>query len=129
MSDKETIVKLFKEEKYYRLLSEESFDMDDFVRGKAEYEENPASTSWVVSDYLYSKEQADKMMELGIKNVKLVQQWGGEGEGNSIGTVFYFEDFDLYLKLEGYYQSHHGAEWYDSPTEVRPKEKTIIVYE
>ena len=55
--------------------------------------------------------------------------WGGEGEGTSIGRVHHFPEIDLYLSIEGYYQSHWGSEWDNRPEEVRPKQKTITVYE
>lgn len=60
---------------------------------------------------------------------KRVSRWGGEGEGENIGYVYHFSEHDVYLRIDGYYQSHYGSEWDNAPYEVRPKEKIIIVYE
>ena len=45
-----------------------------------------------------------------------------------VERILYFQDIDLYIKLSGWYNSYEGYELFDI-TEVRPKEKTITVYE
>lgn len=47
-------------------------------------------------------------------------------------TVKYFPDYDIYIKIEGYYDKLEGMEfysWEDSCEEVFPTEKTITIYE
>jgi hypothetical protein len=64
--------------------------------------------------------------------VKEVDQNGGEGEGENWDVVYHFVHHDVYMKVEGSYYSHDGTYFDDglkSATEVRPKEKTITVYE
>jgi hypothetical protein len=72
-----------------------------------------------------------ELSELGECNQ--VHQKGGEGQGDHWESVKYFPEHDIYIKVTGYYQSYNGTEFYggykDCCSEVRPKEKTIIVYE
>ncbi len=62
-----------------------------------------------------------------------IHRQGGEDEGSHWESVKYFPDHDIYIKVTGYYQSYSGTEFYgdykDCCSEVRPKEKLIIVYE
>jgi len=61
-----------------------------------------------------------------------VAQYGGEGKGNTWYSVKYFPDLNIYIKVNGYYQSYNGTEFYegwDSCSQVRPTQKTITVYE
>lgn len=77
--------------------------------------------------------------DLGLENVSwqkydfgqvdTISSWGGEGEGSSIGVVYHFKDHNLYMRIDGNYQSHYGSDWDDDPYEVRPEQKTITVYE
>lgn len=63
-------------------------------------------------------------------DVEVVDQQGGEGEGDDAHIVVHFPNRNLYVKLEGYYASYSGFEWdYGNYYEVKPKEKTITVYE
>lgn len=69
--------------------------------------------------------------ELGL-NWEEVDQYGGEGQGDTWFSIKYFPDYDLYLKVSGYYQSYNGTDFYDGwdcVTEVKPVTKTITVYE
>ncbi len=70
--------------------------------------------------------------ELGLGEIKEVEQRGGEGQGDEWYIVYYFPDHDIYLKVDGYYQSYNGTEFYDGWDdcyEVKPQEKTITVFE
>lgn len=61
-----------------------------------------------------------------------VNHYGGEGKGEDWWSVKYFPDHDIYIRVDGYYTSYEGVEFYEGwgcCSEVRPKEKTIIVYE
>jgi len=64
--------------------------------------------------------------------VKQVDSTGGEGRGSHWTRTYHFTDHDVYLKVTGYYQSHHGTDFddgWDCVKEVVPKQKTITVYE
>lgn len=91
-----------------------------------------------------AQEILNKIKELGISNsdfaweyydatpfgqIEKVKSWGGEDQGSDIGRVYHFKDHDVYLRIDGYYASHYGSDWDDDPYEVKPKEKTIVVYE
>lgn len=63
---------------------------------------------------------------------KCVHSTGGEDEGSHWTRTYYFTDHDVYLKVTGYYQSHYGTDFdggWDCVKEVKPKEKTITIYE
>jgi hypothetical protein len=63
---------------------------------------------------------------------KEVDRTGGEDEGSHWTRTYHFTDHDVYLKVTGYYQSHYGTDFdngWDCVKEVKPKEKTITVYE
>lgn len=77
----------------------------------------------MVTEYLES---------ISIGNWTEVKQRGGEGEGNVWYSVKYFPSLDMYIRVDGYYQSYDGTHFddgWDSCTEVKPIEKTITVYE
>lgn len=61
-----------------------------------------------------------------------VDQYGGEGQGDSWWSVKYFPEHNVYIKVDGWYQSYNGTEFcdgWDCCSEVFPVEKTITVYE
>ena len=61
--------------------------------------------------------------------VKEIAQYGGEGKGDKYYRVYHFVDHDVYIRIDGWYQSYNGAEFSDAPYEVRPQQKTITVFE
>ena len=81
-----------------------------------------------VEDFAYDE---DGEIE-GLGKFKDVHREGGEDKGSHWERVKHFPDIDVYISVVGWYQSHHGTEFYDgwdSLSQVRPTEKTIIVYE
>lgn len=61
-----------------------------------------------------------------------VDSYGGEGQGETWYIVYYFPKHDVYIRIDGYYQSYNGTEFYDGwgcCKEVKPVKKTITVYE
>ena len=67
----------------------------------------------------------------GIGECDEVKHYGGEGKGEEWYSVKFFPDHDIYIKVEGYYSSYNGTEFdggWRCCTEVRPQEKTIIIY-
>lgn len=71
----------------------------------------------------YSNEQVE-----GLGKFKLVAERGGEDEGSEWWHVFYFEDHDTFIKIEGYYSSYNGVDNLRA-FEVKPKEVMITVYQ
>lgn len=63
----------------------------------------------------------------GLPPVKLVENVGGEGEGDHRHLVFLIDG--KYYKKTGYYASYEGTSWDGYFAEVEPVEKTVTVYE
>lgn len=78
-----------------------------------------------VEDYAYSNGGDD------IGEVQIVAKVGGEGEGTTWYKVFYYVDHNVYIKVDGFHQSYSGVDFdgWEDVSEVRPKEKTITIYE
>jgi len=68
---------------------------------------------------------------LPIGEVKTVDQHGGEGEGEDWHIVYHFVNHDVYVRVDGWYQSYHGTEFdgWEACSEVRPKERMVTFYE
>lgn len=64
-------------------------------------------------------------------SMESVESYGGEGMGETWYVVYYFKDLDLYIKVDGFYQSYSGVSFngWDDISIVRPVEKTVTVYE
>lgn len=77
-----------------------------------------------IAKELYSKQEDSLVWEE-------VEQYGGEGQGDTWYSVKYFPDHNIYLRVDGWYQSYNGTEFsgWDSVKEVKPIQKTITVYE
>jgi len=83
-------------------------------------------------DYEKAKEIKIKEIfdKLGLGQVEEVAQYGGEGKGDTWYSVKYFKDHDVYIRIDGFYTSHNGTDFYDGyGVEVKPKEKVITVFE
>ena len=84
------------------------------------------------SDYESRKQRRlEYQKTLPIGEVKTVDQHGGEGEGEDWYIVYHFVNHDVYVRVNGWYQSYHGTEFdgWDSCSEVRPKERMVTFYE
>lgn len=86
---------------------------------------NDFGTTWM-SSFAYFDYDPE---EIHLGEVREVDSWGGEGEGDHIGYVYYFKNHDIYLRIDGFYTSHDGAYWDYEPYVVSPQEKTVTVYE
>lgn len=90
-----------------------------------------------IDHFAFTRELKPEELTLKLKDdlylsFKEVKQVGGEGEGDIWYSVKYFKALDMYVKIDGYYQSYNGTsfeDWDDAVSEVRPVEKTITVYE
>jgi len=87
-------------------------------------------------EYCQLPSEFDIIEKLWKEKIKLdwkeVDQYGGEGKGDTWWSIKYFPDHDVYLRVYGYYQSYNGTEFYDGwgcVSEVKPQQKTITVYE
>lgn len=70
--------------------------------------------------------------ELGLGEIEEIAQQGGEGEGDVWYSVKYFKDHNIYIRVDGYYQSYNGTEFYDGwncCSQVTPQERTVVFYE
>ena len=67
-----------------------------------------------------------------LGTIKEVDQYGGEGMGDTWYSVKHFVNYDTYVKINGFYSSYDGVDFgnYEQCMRiVTPKEKTITVYE
>lgn len=66
---------------------------------------------------------------LDLTDFKMVDSYGGEGQGDTYYKVFKFESGDkvAHIKFDGYYSSYEGSE-YEQAFLVEPKEVTVIEY-
>lgn len=68
--------------------------------------------------------------ELNLGKVIEVDQYGGEDQWSTWYSIKHFVDHDVYIKTNGYCQSHHGTHFHDGyGHEVKPAQKTITVFE
>ena len=68
--------------------------------------------------------------EVGIGDWEEVDQYGGEGRGETWYSIKYFKDHDIYIRTDGWYASYHGTEFDDGyGKEVKPIKKMVTVYE
>jgi len=65
---------------------------------------------------------------LGLGGIKVVDEYGGEGQGDDYWTVYHFVDHDVYIRVEGWYSSYNGAEFDNYGFEVRPEPVMKIEY-
>lgn len=78
----------------------------------------------------YEEREDAILQKLGLGEVEEVEQYGGEGKGETWYSVKYFKDHDVYIRIDGFYASYDGTSFYDGyGCEVRPTQKTITVYE
>lgn len=77
----------------------------------------------------FFKDQNDTYQASLMGDVKVVDQYGGEGMGDDYWMVVYFEKFDTYIRLDGWYASYDGGTLDGDPYIVEPRQKTITVYE
>jgi len=67
--------------------------------------------------------------DLPFGKVELIDEYGGENCGSDYWKVYHFIEHDVYIRIDGWYQSYHGTEFNNAPYEVKPQQKVITVYE
>lgn len=77
----------------------------------------------------YSEQEKVILQKLGLGEVEEVDQYGGEGQGDTWYSVKHFKDHDVYIRIDGYYSSYNGTDFEEGyGREVKPKEKVITVF-
>lgn len=72
-----------------------------------------------------------KLLEekVGTMEYILVAERGTTGDHDTSQTVVYFKEYDIYLSLDGYYNSQDGSNFdYAKFKEVKPKKVTTTIY-
>lgn len=68
-------------------------------------------------------------IEVDGLHLTLVEQVGGEGEGDEYFVVFTIQETGQFFRFDGYYSSYDGTNWEDTALrEVQKTAKTITVY-
>jgi len=81
-----------------------------------------AKNSWTRHDWIFQQV---------VGPYSIVEERGGEGQGEDARFVVHFEKPDIYIAWDGWYQSYDGFN-YDGPKsgkEVKPVEKMVTFYE
>jgi len=82
-----------------------------------------------------SNSDKHKNLKTVLGNWKEIHVSGGSDRGSNWVSVFYFENHDVYIRVNGYYSSYEGVEFNDTSwdtkeiKEVRPKEVIKVIYE
>ena len=76
------------------------------------------------------------LKEIGINKYKHIESLYGErGYSEYCHTIYYFEEYDLYVKLKGYFNSYENYYYFEEYGEsekyeiVKPKQVTYTDYE
>lgn len=83
-------------------------------------------------DWKSRSARSDDYLKSKLGEFRVIDRYGGEGKGEEWWVVYHFVDHGVYIRVDGYYQSYDGVSFYDGWScckEVKPVEKTIIVYE
>ena len=71
----------------------------------------------------YSDEQIKEILA-PFGEIKQVEHFGGEGEGETYFYIVHFVDHDVYVRCAGHYTSYDGVDWYDDFKECEKVPKT-----
>lgn len=112
------IIKIIKEEDLLELFFEQDGDFfqkrDRFLD---EDEENQIDTE---------EKEVEYLTKLGLQNY---EDKGGRADTSEFWNVVYFPDYDVYLKISGWYDSYGQYEHsYDKIEAVTPKTVTKTIY-
>lgn len=125
---KEILMRLFEEHEDYGdgliAFAEEGLD---YVQVPEDFEPLPEDTTWEEVEVRMKK----YVSQFGLGACEFKASHGGMDQGSDWWKIWYFPKHDVYVKAKGWYQSHHGVEFYDGwdgVFEVHPAEETIIVY-
>lgn len=87
-----------------------------------------------VEDFAYDdiQEDLEDTIKVETGEWKEINQYGGEGQGDTWYSIKHFPKHNVYIKVSGYYSSYNGTDfgnWKNSCKGVIPVQKTIIDYE
>ena len=101
--------------------NESSLRNDEYQKLRDEYFNMPSEWSLKTNEVFEAA---------GIGPYKEVEQYGGEGQGDTWYSIKYFSEHDVYIRTNGWYSSYEGTEFENGyGEEVTPVQKTITVYE
>ena len=85
----------------------------------------------IIYDFAYyDKDNGEETRSFFKSEVETVEDvGGGEGDGEYTCYTMHFKNVDVYIKIEGEYQSYQGSEFHDKYFVVTPSKKVITVYE
>lgn len=98
--------------------------MTNFERFKEAFDEKYLGN---IYDFIYSSDIPFGGKVLEFENSTVYNSYGNEN--SNIYKIYYFEDFDVYVKFNGNRASYQGEEWYNSCQEVKPVEKVVKTFE
>lgn len=93
-----------------------------------------------IQNEFYNRPNSNELMfslymeDLGLGKVVEVDQYGGSDQGSSWYVVKHFVDHDVYIRVNGYYSSYEGTDFFLTENEpfgfeVEPVEKVVVFYE
>lgn len=90
------------------------------------------SAAWMYGDVYSSWTQIPedgefKELYKQLGEFEQVEKFGGQGKGDDFWRVYYFRDHDIYIRFDGWYTSHEGAD-YNDMFEVKPVQITKTEY-
>lgn len=97
--------------------------------GKEEFKEWEQQANKYPSKYDIAKKEWKKKNNL--PDWEEVEQYGGEGQGDTWYSIKYFPEHNVYLRVNGWHQSYNGTDFngWEDCVEVKPQQKTITIYE
>lgn len=84
--------------------------------------------------YEWEELEGETVAVPGLGLVEVVENFGGEGQGEHMHLVFKVEHSGewpsvKYYKVDGYYSSYGGSEWDGNLYEVKPVQRMVTFYE
>ncbi len=75
------------------------------------------------------RREGEWLVSIGLGKIEEVEQYGGEGQGETWYSVKHFVDHDVYIQTDGFYSSYNGTDFYEGyGEEVVPEERMVTVY-
>lgn len=72
---------------------------------------------------------AREALSTDVGVVRVVDQTGGEGQGDHAHIVFTTENTGQYFRIDGYYSSYEGTDWDGELREVHRVTREVVFYE
>ncbi len=93
-------------------------------------------TEYLTPDYSYETNDGDELETdedvvnfLTVLGLNKYENKGGRYDTSEFWNVVYFPDYDIYLKISGWYDSYGNSDHsYEDIIEVKPKEITKTIY-